>query len=331
MKIRKLLILVWVVILVTSVQAQLPIDGVHYPVGLEGLKGGSLPVPGMYFRDDNLFYTGTSDLPLNFKTSVYLQAPHLTWMTDWKVLGANYGLGVMVPFVYKETSYINRAILPNGRTNDFSIGENRFGLGDIEIEPLLLSWHLKQFDFMATYALWLPTGHYEESGMVNLGNDRWAHMVTLGGVWYPDEAKTWAFSVLNRLELNSQKLGTRTDSLPNGRTTVSSESVSCSTYVLEWGISKTIFKKSDIGIIGYYQEQFIGRDQNDTVFFSLPSGGQIISTRQSNGSRVAGIGPEVRTQISRWGLSASLRYAYEFLADNRPQGHTIALTLTKIF
>jgi hypothetical protein len=30
-------------------------------------------------------------------------------------------------------------------------------------------------------------------------------------------------------------------------------------------------------------------------------------------------------------LFVSLRYDYEFLADNRAQGHTVALTLTKRF
>ena len=105
MKNKSLLVTAGLVILAANVQAQLPIDGVHYPAGLEGIKGGSLPEPGIYFRDDNLFYTGTSDLLSDFKTFVYLQAPHLTWMTDWKILGANYGMDVLVPFVYKEASY----------------------------------------------------------------------------------------------------------------------------------------------------------------------------------------------------------------------------------
>jgi hypothetical protein len=46
---------------------------------------------------------------------------------------------------------------------------------------------------------------------------------------------------------------------------------------------------------------------------------------------VAGMGPEVRSQIPAWDLSLSLRYDYEFIADNRPQGHIINLTLTKRF
>jgi hypothetical protein len=46
---------------------------------------------------------------------------------------------------------------------------------------------------------------------------------------------------------------------------------------------------------------------------------------------VVGVGPEVSAFWPKIGLFTSLRYAYEADAANRPQGHTITLTLTKIF
>ena len=33
-----------------------PIVGGHYPAGAEGIKGASLPPPGVYFRDYNIGY-----------------------------------------------------------------------------------------------------------------------------------------------------------------------------------------------------------------------------------------------------------------------------------
>ena len=97
MKNQTILFAAGLMFLAFNVQAQLPVAGVHYPVGLEGIKGGSLPEPGIYFRDDNLFYSGTSDSPQNYSTFIYLQAPQLTWMTGWKFLGAdckkNFGRG----------------------------------------------------------------------------------------------------------------------------------------------------------------------------------------------------------------------------------------------
>jgi len=313
-----------VTFLASSVQAQLPIAGVHYPVGLEGIKGGSLPGPGIYFRDDNLFYSGTSDNPQNYSTFIYLQAPQLMWLTGWKLLGADYGMDVMVPLAYKEAKDDHDIIVstPGGSviTTTVSEGGSRFGLGSIKIEPLLLSWHLSGFDFVAGYALWLPSGNNDTFSVVNLGNRCWTHMMTLGTVWYPDKEKSWAVSVLNHFEFNSTQSGSKMGTIltPGGATITSIYHIDspCSVFTVEWGLSKTICHDTDLGISGYYQKMF-SRQTDATVAFS--------------DSSVAGIGPEIRTQISRWGLSASFRYAYEFLADNRPQGHTINLTLTKRF
>jgi hypothetical protein len=46
---------------------------------------------------------------------------------------------------------------------------------------------------------------------------------------------------------------------------------------------------------------------------------------------VAAIGPEVSVMFPKQMFFVSLRYNYEFMAENRAQGHTTALTLTKRF
>jgi hypothetical protein len=82
---------------------------------------------------------------------------------------------------------------------------------------------------------------------------------------------------------------------------------------LEWGISKSVCHEADLGVVGYYQQQVTGN---------------------SNGSplnRVAAIGPEVSVMFPKQMLFLSLRYNYEFMAENRAQGSTVALTLTKRF
>jgi hypothetical protein len=57
-------------------------------------------------------------------------------------------------------------------------------------------------------------------------------------------------------------------------------------------------------------------------------------TGNSNGSplsRVAAVGPEVVVAFPDQMLFVSLRYNYEFMADNRMQGNAITMTLTKRF
>lgn len=129
--------------------------------------------------------------------------------------------------------------------------------GDVEVEPVLLSWHFKRFDFLVGYGLWLPTAEFDVNSSVNLGNDRWAHQLTCGGVWYPDGDKAWAISVLNHFEFNNQVAATKTLFFPGGHMVTITETASCSVYSLEWGVSRIVSKNTDLGLVGYYQEQFV--------------------------------------------------------------------------
>jgi len=87
-------------------------------------------------------------------------------------------------------------------------------------------------------------------------------------------------------------------------------------YTIEWGISKSLRKTVDVGVIGYYQQQ-VTEDSGPVATDEL--------------DRKVGIGPEVSAVCPKLGLITSLRYAYEFAAVERPEGHLVTLTLTKRF
>src|ERR1039458_5262445 len=67
----------------------------HYAPGVEGIKGASLPPPGIYFRDYNYFYTadqlnnasGNKNGPADLDTFTYANIPRVIWITDTKFLG----------------------------------------------------------------------------------------------------------------------------------------------------------------------------------------------------------------------------------------------------
>ncbi len=297
-------------------QAQLPVGGIHYPAGLDGIRGASLPAPGIYFRDDNLFYYGTSGTLPDLKSFVYLQAPQVTWMTGCKIFGADYGMDAMIPIIDNDTTWNEVIEFPSGVKATVSMGGSHFGLGDIKIEPLLLSWRLKHFDVSAAYALWVPSGDYSDSSPLNLGDGLWTHMLTLGSVWYPDADKSWAVSVLNHYEFNCQVPGVQNITLAGGGVEGIPENIACSTYTLEWGISKTMCHVLDAGLAGYFQQQFTEQTAATTVF---------------NNPKVAGVGPEIQAQFPNLGLTISARYAYEFVAVNRPRGHNVDLMLAMGF
>lgn len=276
----------------TSVLAQsVPVVAGHYPAGAEGIKGASLPPPGFYFRDYNMFYSADTfkDGPPRFDIDAYINAPRLIWMTDKQIFGANYGMDIIVPFGYMDWSVM-------GNDSHYS------GVGDIQIEPLLLSWKFTQFDLAAGYAIWTPTGDYEPDRPDMISKGFWSHMLTLGGTWYPDKEKTWAMSLLNRYEFCYEQEETDTD--PG------------QVFTTEWGLSKSLMPTVDVGFIGYYQQQ-VTEDSGSMATDQL--------------DRKIGAGPEISLFCPKLVLFTSIRYAYEFEAVERPEGDLVTLTLTKPF
>jgi hypothetical protein len=274
----------------------------HYAPGLEGIKAATLPPPGLYLRDYNWFYYADKmNDPQGNKIGgpkqeafVYANVPRLVWITDTKVLGGYLGLDALVPLKYTEL----KVNTPGGPFND-----QTFGIGDVFAEGTWSS-HLKQWDFSLGAGVWAPTGDFD-GYPTYAGSGYWGEMLTAGATWYPDEAKKWALSVLNRYEFNQKQVDTANPITPG------------QAYTVEGGLSYGVSKTVDVGAIGYYQQQVTG----DTG----------PANQQRAHGRVAGIGPEISAFFPSATLGLSLRYAYEFLAESRFQGHTVTLTLTKRF
>jgi len=278
----------------------------HYAPGTEGLKAASLPPPGVYLRDYNEVYyatavndgQGNKINELDAKAFVYANVPRLIWITDQKILGGYIGVDGLVPLEYTDLDI-------HANNGPSIIDHNTFGIGDLFGE-VTWSSHIPQFDFSLGYGVWAPTGNSSgkppqvPSTMAGLGY--WEQMITAGATWYIDADKLWAVSALNRFEICYQKDDT---GITPG-----------DAYTLEYGVSRALSKTVDVGAAGYYQQK-LNKD-------SGPDASNAID-------RVAGIGPEVSVFYPRMMLGWSLRYVYEFMAENRLQGNTITLTITKRF
>lgn len=277
----------------------------HYVPGVEGIKGASLPPPGIYFRDYNVGYFssrlndnhGNEISGLNVDAYTYANVPRLIWITDAKVLGGSLGVDALIPLQY---THINAHAGPTTLIDD-----GTFGVGDLFAEGTW-SAHTKQFDFSLGAGVWAPTG--ESSGLpppvpsTKAGLGYWTEMLTAGVTWFVDTDKRWAISALNRYEFSQEKQGT--------------EIAPGQAWTLEYGVSYGVSPTVDVGVAGYYQQQ-VTADSGDGL--STPR------------NRVAGVGPEVSVFYPKYMLGWSLRYAYEFMAESRLQGNTLALTITKRF
>ena len=273
----------------------------HYAPGAEGIKAATLPPPGVYLRDYNFFYysdqyndaNGNKVAGANAKAFIYANLPRVIWITDLQVLGGNIGVDALLPLQYTDL----RITTPGGPFKDHT-----FGIGDLFFEGTW-SKHIQQFDFSLGAGAWAPTGDSSsQQPTTRAGLGYWGEMLTAGATWYPDQAKRWALSVLNRYEFNQEKKDT--DITPG------------QAYTVEGGLSYGVSKTMDVGAIGYYQQKV-----------TEDSGSGASGARD----RVAAIGPEISAFFPSAMLGLSFRYAYEFMAENRLQGNTFTLTVTKRF
>ncbi|MBN1845694.1 MAG: transporter [Sedimentisphaerales bacterium] len=279
----------------------------HYPLGVEGLKAGTLPPPGLYSRNYLLYYNANvfrdrsgNNAGLGADIDALVFAPRLIWITNQQILGADYGMDALLPIPYQDVEL-----------NRIGLKDNDFCYGDICVEPIDLAWHGERWDLGAAYALWMPTGKYNRpragaNHLANPGKDFWTNMFTFGGTYYLDEEKTLHASALGRYEIHSRK--DHTDVKPGQN------------ILVEWGVGKTLAKIWDVGVIGYAQWQLTD-----------DKGSDVADAIQGIHDRVAAIGPEVSVFVPPIKSILSVRAAWEFSAVDRPEGTTVVFTFTKIF
>jgi hypothetical protein len=268
--------------------------------GVEGIKAATLPPPGLYYRLYNVYYHADEfkdehgdSVPNDFEASIYAMVNRLVWITNKKMLGANYFMDVVVPLINTDIEI-----------GALGIDDSEFGMGDINIEPFGLVWHGSRYDASFGLSLYIPTGEFDRTEPASPGKDMWTGMMTLGGTYYLDPEKTWSASILTRYEIHSEK--DETDVRPGND------------FHFEWGIGKTLAKIWDVGMTGYCQWQVTDDSGSEAA-------------NKSAHDRVYAIGPEVSVFVPPATLFVSFRSQWEFGAEDRSEGNVTTLTLTKPF
>jgi hypothetical protein len=268
----------------------------HYVPGVEGLKAATLPPPGIYLRDYNVGYYSTR---LNDASGSKISAADAQ-----AFVYANVPRVIWITEAKVLGGYLGvDALLPlqytelKANTPGGPFNDQTFGIGDFFAEGTW-SMHIPQFDFSLATGAWMPTGDSSTQNPTMAGSGFWTVMFTAGATWYIDKDKNWSISALNRYEINTQKEDTN---ITPGQA-----------YTVEGGVSYTINKMFDVGPVAYYQQQ-------------------VTSSGGAPRNRVAAAGAEIGAFYPKITFGWSLRYLYEFMAESRLQGQTVALTLTKRF
>ncbi len=275
-----------------AVQAQ---PTAHYPPGLHGINAATLPSPGFYVRDYNFFYFSDRLNDGNGNRNGQANFDAFTY--------ANVIRPIWISRYKVFGGYLGADVvipLVNRHLTSGSFSDSTFALGDILAEGSI-SWHTKPFDFCFGVGEWMPTGESARKPTTRPGLDYWTTMFTLGATWYMDSAKTWSLSALNRYEINTEQSYTDT--------------TTGNAWTVEWGLAKALNKTVSIGPVGYYQAKVT----DDSGAHPQPI------------NRVLAVGSEVMLSFRPQKFNVSLRYNYEIMAENRAQGQTVALVVTKGF
>ncbi len=282
-------------------------NGNAYPNGIEGLKCGEVPPPGVYWRMYNYFYkaddlrddSGDSS-PVDLDLSVYANANRVIWVTNYKILGGDFFVSAMLPVVDTDIE-----ITPPGAPWPI-VDDDHGGIGDLYIDVADVIWRYDQGQAGVGLGLFAPIGDFDLDRPASPGKGMWTGMATFAGTYWFDVERTWTASVLARYEKHSNQ---------------SERDVRYGDdFHFEWGLSKTVSRGIDVGLAGYCQWQ-VTDDSGDDVTWD-----------KSDNDRVFAAGPEVAVMIPPPVLLlVSLRTIWEFEAKDRTEGNVTVLTLTKIF
>lgn len=273
----------------------------HYTPGITGIKGATLPPPGFYYIMHNVYYSANSfydgngnEANIDFDLSVFVNAHRLVYVWEDVIFGANYAVNVIVPLINT-----------NINIGAFNVSDKMFGIGDIIVDPMVLSWNRAKYDIAFGVGAVVPTGKYDIMEAASPGKSFWTGLFTLGGTYYFDAHKSLHVSVLSRYEIHSKK--------KDFDVTAGDD------FTFEWGIGKTIPKKQiwSLGVSGYAHWQLTEDEGADVVYDATVK------------DKIFAVGPEVTCYIPTLKMNVELRGQFEFGAIDRPQGTKMCLSIFK--
>ena len=179
---------------------------------------------------------------------------------------------------------------------------NRFGLGDLYVEPVKLGWRLPHVDVVGSYAFYAPVRRTDPGGASRLGSPEWSHELSAGGALFFTSDRSLHLSVLASYQLYQRKLAidvTRGDTLQ-----------------LQGGVGGRLLKIVDVGVAGYALWQV-----TDNRGANLPE------VLRGPRERVYRAGQDVLVKIPRTGLAIDLRYEHDFGARARPLGQICVVSV----
>ncbi|MGD9298971.1 MAG: transporter [Thiohalocapsa sp.] len=263
--------------------------GSHYPNGAEDFMVGALPPPGNYFINYLNWYSADSfrnddggRLFDDFNLDVVANTFRFIHVTKHKVFGASWALHAFVPLVNVD---VERRIAPPFADES----DDRFGLGDIIIDPFILGWHGQNWHITTGLDIYLPTGAYDEDRLANPGRNYWTFQ------------PIFAFTYLSPQGFEASAKLMYDFSTENDATDYQSGQAFHADYTLGYHTGPW-----SLGVGGYYYQQTTNDELNGETFLDGFKG------------RTFAVGPQVK--YSHQKMAVTVKYLAETAVENRPEG-----------
>jgi hypothetical protein len=258
--------------------------GGAYPNGAEDFMSGAVPPPGNYFINYIDYYSADKfkNGPPDFKLSVAADTLRFIHITDKQILGGFWGFHIFLPFVYMDV-------------NAVGMSDRRGSLGDIIVDPFILSWHGKNWHAVTAVDVYMPTGNYDRFHLANPGRNYWTFEPIIAGTFI---CPLTGVEVSAKFMYDFNTKNNATDYLSGQE------------FHFDYAIGKKI-GDFNVGAAGYFYQQVT----NDEHF-----GIKVASDNGFKG-RVFAVGPAVKYDYKNMSLSA--KYLFETAVENRPIGNNL--------
>lgn len=163
-----------------------------YPNGTSGLRAGTVPPPGEYWLMYNRLYVADRSIgpyggpaldangdPIDLDLSVYANVHRFIQSTDYEILGAKYAWNFVIPFTIIDVDISN-----------YGVQESAIKMADLNVEPFVIEWHEKQYDFGYVYGFFAPTASASMTNAALPGKAHWTHYFGVAATYYFDEERT---------------------------------------------------------------------------------------------------------------------------------------------
>ncbi len=267
--------------------------GNAYPLGAEDFMSGAVPPPGYYFIDYFLYYSADElnnkdgdNVGDGFDLDAVVNTFRFIYVTKQKIFGGFWGVHMFVPIWYLDVT------APGGVMSD-----DKTGLGDIIIDPFILSWHFKNWHLATGVDIYMPTGSYDKEDVANISRNYWTFEPIFAFTYISDGG----FEVSSKFMYDFNTNNPDTDYLSGQE------------FHFDYAVGYRV-NNWNLGVAGYYYKQITDDKMNgETVTFPASLGFD-----EGFKGQTFAVGPAVKYNYKN--MSFTLKYLWETAVEHRPEG-----------